>query len=114
MHGEWLMKSVVSYLAGIPSKNKSPEKPAILTNFVQGVNKLGDKGIVTPGIDLIKCDLAVLQGFVHANSKNTPHLQLRQNVIDFQKKNGNKLQAAKQLGMYYASFCRKLTQRGLS
>jgi len=90
MHGEWLMKSVVSYLAGIPSKNKSPEKPAILTNFIQGVNKLGDRGIVTPGVDLLKCDLAVLQGFVHVNSKNTPHLQLRQNVIDFQKKNGNK------------------------
>src|SRR6056300_1036067 len=62
---------LVSYHSGIPAKNNKPEKPAILTNFVAGVNAKGD--------------VALLQGFVHANSKQTPHLQLRQRVIDHQR-----------------------------
>lgn len=76
---------VVSYHAGIPTKNKSAEKPAILTNFVQGVLTKGDIGLNHQGYNLLDCDVAVLQGFVHVRSKNAPHLQLRQQVINNQK-----------------------------
>lgn len=76
---------LVSYHSGIPAKNNKPEKPAILTNFVAGVNAKGDVGIDHFGSNIEDCDVALLQGFVHANSKQTPHLQLRQRVIDHQR-----------------------------
>lgn len=76
---------VVSYHAGIPAKNNSPEKPAILNNFIQGVIASNDTGINHHETNLIDCDVAVLQGFVHGQSKNLPHLVLRQNVLRKQK-----------------------------
>jgi|TARA_B110000259_G_scaffold179219_1_gene218498 hypothetical protein len=76
---------VVAYHSGIPPKNNSPEKPLILSNFIQGVVQLGNIGTNHYQPTLQDCDLAVLQGFVHANSKNTPHLLFRRQVIDRQK-----------------------------
>jgi len=76
---------VVSYHFGIPPKNNKPEKPAILTNFVEGVNTKGDVGIDHQGSNILDCDVALLQGFVHANSKQVPHLQLRQRVVNHQR-----------------------------
>ena len=76
---------VVSYLSGIPTKNTSPEKPAILNNFISGVQAKGDDGISYTGFTPVDCDVAVLQGFVHANSKNLPHLKLRRDVINLQR-----------------------------
>ena len=81
---------VVSYHAGIPPKNNSPEKPLILSNFIQGVIKHGDIGINHYEKSVLDCDLAVLQGFVHENSKTTPHLLFRKSVIDYQKLNNKK------------------------
>lgn len=83
---------VVSYLAGIPPGNKNPEKPAVLKNFALGVQSLsyGDRGSITNSNKPIECDVAVLQGFVHENSKNKPHLNLRKNVIQFQKNRGKR------------------------
>jgi|TARA_X000000950_G_scaffold218249_1_gene262680 hypothetical protein len=76
---------VVSYHYGIPPRNNKPEKPAILTNFVQGVKAKGDDGLDHFTSNIIDCDLAVLQGFVHQKSKQAPHLQLRQRVLDTQR-----------------------------
>jgi hypothetical protein len=76
---------VVSYHSGIPPKNSSPEKPQILYNFIQGVNNNNDIGLNHHGMNIIDCDVAVLQGFVHPGSKNVPHLNLRKNVIETQK-----------------------------
>jgi hypothetical protein len=81
---------VVSYLSGIPPKNKNLEKPAILQNFTKGVNRTGDTGILHNKMDLIPCDVALIQGFTHEHGKRQPHLQLRSRVIDFQKSNNNK------------------------
>lgn len=81
---------VVSYMAGIPASNKNPEKPAILTNFIEGVNKVGDQGEIVTDSVLRHCDVAVLQGFVHDTNQQVPHLRLRKNVIDTQKRNGKK------------------------
>ena len=81
---------IVSYLNGIPPKNNNLQKPAILYNFIHGVNRLGDTGIIHTGYDIIDSDVGVLQGFVHEASKNMPHLKLRQNVLDAQKAKGGR------------------------
>lgn len=78
--------TVVGYLAGIPAKNMNKEKPDIIYNFCQGVNQSGDLGIVHTDFDLLDCDLAIIQGFVHDQGKSSPHLKLRQAVIEKQKK----------------------------
>jgi|TARA_B110000305_G_C19406186_1_gene622885 hypothetical protein len=78
---------VVSYHSGIPPKNNSPEKPLILSNFIEGVLRSDDTGINHYQPTLQDCDLAVLQGFVHENSKNTPHLLFRKQVLDRQRLN---------------------------
>lgn len=89
MPGGQLMK-VVSYLSGIPPKNNNPEKPAILQNFIHGVKKVGDEGILHNSMSLVPCDVAVMQGFTHENGKNLPHLQLRNKILEFQKKHNNR------------------------
>ena len=81
---------LVSYHSGIPPKNNKAEKPAILNNFVQGVCTKGDKGINHFGNNIIDCNVALLQGFVHQNSKQVPHLMLRQHVLNHQRIKNNK------------------------
>ena len=81
---------VVSYHSGIPPKNNKPEKPAILTNFVNGVNSKGDVGVDHKGNNILECDVAMLQGFVHVNSKQAPHLQLRRRVLEHQRLKGKR------------------------
>lgn len=76
---------VVSYYNVVPSKNKSQEKYDILTKFVQGVNAVGDTGILHTGNNLIDADVGVIQGWQHERGKNAPHLRLRQSVIDCTK-----------------------------
>jgi hypothetical protein len=71
---------VVSYLAGVPSPLKSPHKTEVLKRFVDGVTRVGDVGIAHTGRDLLSCDVAAIQGWVHPGSPNTPHLNLRRQV----------------------------------
>lgn len=80
---------VVAYLNGIPPGNKNPEKPAILQNFILGVSAVGDEGILYQENSAIACDVALVQGFVHEHGKDAPHLRLRKEVIELQKKNNN-------------------------
>jgi len=84
------MITVVSYLRGIPASNNNLEKPRALTNFISGVQIAGDTGILSNDTKLIKADVAVIQGFVHEDGKNAPHLQFRKDVLDFQKFNKNR------------------------
>lgn len=84
------MVTVVSYLRGIPASNNNPEKPKVLTDFITGVNNTGDSGILNDKTELIKADVAVIQGYVHEDGKNAPHLTLRQNILNFQKQNKNR------------------------
>lgn len=78
------MYTVVSYLKGIPPKNKNPEKPRSLINFIQGVNAVGDTGIVSEDHRIINSDAAVIQGYVHEDGKSAPHLTFRQNILNHQ------------------------------
>lgn len=79
---------VVSYLGSVPPGNKNPEKENILKFFVQGVNALGDQGILHNSLTLLDCDVAVIQGWVHEGSKNSAHLQFRKAIVDKQLKDG--------------------------
>lgn len=82
--------TAVAYYAGIPPNNNNPEKPAILNNFIAGVNASGDNGIAHKGMNVLNCDVAFIQGFVHEHGKQSPHLLLRQSAINLQKQNGKR------------------------
>lgn len=82
--------TVASYLMGIPPGNNNPEKPAIINNFIAGVNAIGDKGAVVTGWQPVNTDVAVIQGFVHPGSKNVKHLRLRRQVMDNQIAKGKR------------------------
>jgi hypothetical protein len=77
--------NVVAYTAGIPAKNKNPEKPLILQNFIEGVNKVGDRGMLHDGMHL-PTDAGLLQGWTHIHGAMAPHLQVRKSVIEGQRK----------------------------
>jgi hypothetical protein len=85
-----MSKIAVAYYGGIPPNNNNIEKPMILDYFCQGVTAAGDTAIAHRGMNAIKCDVALIQGFVHEHGKSAPHLQLRQNAVDTQKRNGNR------------------------
>jgi len=78
--------SVASYLMGIPPGNTNPEKPQIIVNFIEGVWAAGDKGQIVCDYTPVDTDVAVVQGFVHPNSKNSPHLNLRKSVFEKQQR----------------------------
>jgi len=78
------MIKVAAYLKGIPPRNTNPEKPALLRNFIEGVNKTGDSGMLIDDNNIQESDVALIQGFVHENSKQSPHLILRKQIIDTQ------------------------------
>jgi len=80
------MKTVRVYYAGIPANNTKPEKRDVLTNFHAGVPE-GQSTLVEDR-DYQPSNLAVIQGWVHANSGRTPHLMFRRKVIEQQKLNG--------------------------
>lgn len=82
--------TAVAYYGGIPPNNSNPEKPLILDNFIQGVRAAGDNAIPHRGMFPVECDVALIQGFVHEDGKKLPHLILRQNAVEMQKRNGKK------------------------
>ncbi len=84
------MKTVVSYLSGVPSPHKSSHKTELLKRFILGVNKAGDRGLAHTGNNPVPCDVAVLQGWVHEGSPNSPHLLVRRNVFNYQEQRNKK------------------------
>ena len=80
------MKTVISYLRGIPNA-KNQEKIDVLKFFVEGVNKCGDKGVVSENVVWQQSDVAVLQGFITEHNDKlikSPHLKLRKSVYENQ------------------------------
>lgn len=82
--------TAVAYYAGIPPNNSNLEKPQILDYFCQGVSVAGDTAIAHTGMNALPCDVALIQGFVHQHGKSAPHLQLRQDAVNLQKKNNKR------------------------
>jgi len=82
----------VSYLACLPPNNKNSEKNEILDRFPLGVSYLGqDEVIIQKDKKLLDADVALMVGWVHEDSKNTPHLEFRKQIILNQKKQGKKV-----------------------
>jgi hypothetical protein len=73
---------VVSYLGGVPNLTKKSEKLEMLERFAEGVKRNGDEGITNTERKLLQADVGVIQGWVHADSPKTAHLQLRRNVAN--------------------------------
>lgn len=82
--------TAVSYLNILPPHNNNVEKSNILNFFYQGVNAVGDTGILQKGFNLLPCDVACIMGYVHKDGKHLPHLDFRQKILDYQKQNGKK------------------------
>jgi hypothetical protein len=82
---------VVSYVGAVPPSSKNSNKREILTRFVEGVNRAGDQGIAHKGLNVVPADVAVIQGWTHEQGKSAPHLTLRQQVIDTQRRLGKRL-----------------------
>lgn len=82
--------TAIAYYGGIPPNNNNPEKPLILDNFCQGVVASGDTAIQHRAMTVVPCDVALIQGFVHEHGKTTPHLMLRRQAIETQKRLGKK------------------------
>lgn len=81
-----MKKSVRVYYAGIPAKNTNKEKELVLDNFHAGVP--AGQSVQERKMNWQPSDLAVLQGWVHANSGTTPHLMFRREIIEKQKSIG--------------------------
>lgn len=83
-----MMKSVRIYYAGIPAKNTKSEKREVLRNFHLGVPY--NQSVEIETFDYKPSDLAVIQGWVHERSGNSPHLAFRKRIIEQQKKHGGR------------------------
>lgn len=82
---------IVAYTAVLPPNNKNVEKGEILYKFAQGVANAGDNIVVHDQPTLIDSDVALSVGWVHENSKNTPHLTFRKKLIDHQLSRNKKI-----------------------
>ena len=49
-----------------------------------------DSVVAHRGMMPLACDVALIQGFVHEHGKSAPHLQLRKQAVDLQKRNGKR------------------------
>jgi hypothetical protein len=74
---------IAIYLTAVP-RNKSETKLAVLKRFGEGILKSSDQVEFVNGFDLVTCDVAVMQGFVHKDT-NPPHLQLRKRILENHK-----------------------------
>ena len=72
------------YLDCLPKKAQGDRKYQILEKYSRGVNLSGDQVIMHSGNTTVPSDVAMLVGYVHENSKNTPHLLLRKRVLEYQ------------------------------
>lgn len=74
----------VTYLSCLPKKGQDTRKADVLTNFSRGVSSCKDDVILHTGSNIIDADVALILGYVHENSRNTPHLRLRRQILDHQ------------------------------
>lgn len=87
---------VISFISTLPGKllesdHANDRKFITLKKFANGVVVAGDRGLLSYSTDYKPCDVAVMLGWVHENSKSSPHLKLRKQIIDEQKKHGGRV-----------------------
>lgn len=85
---------VISYLATLPAKQLAihppTEKISTLHYYIQGVNAVGDQGIVSYQPQWEPCDVAVILGWVHEHGKTAPHLSFRREIVERQRATGGR------------------------
>jgi hypothetical protein len=90
---------VISYTATLPRKEQynteeslknATDKLDTLRYFAQGVNALGDQGIVESNMTYQPSEVAVILGWVHEHGKTSAHLQFRQQILDGQRAAGGR------------------------
>jgi hypothetical protein len=89
---------VISYTATLPRKEQyTPEslknatdKLDTLRYFAQGVNAVGDQGIIESNMTYQPSEVAVILGWVHEHGKTAAHLQFRQEILNGQRAAGGR------------------------
>lgn len=76
----------VTYLSCLPKKGQDTRKSDVLTNFATGVAACNDMVSLHTGMNILECDVAMILGYVHQDSRSAPHLLLRRQVLDYQSK----------------------------
>jgi len=86
---------VISYVATLPSKllsrpHDTDQKFLTLTTFPQGVNAVGDVGIIENSMNYQPSEVAFMLGWVHEHGKRSPHLIFRKAILDQQTITGGR------------------------
>jgi hypothetical protein len=82
------MYDVVVYLSSLPRIADRNRKVEVLQAFAEGARAQGASVLVQTELQVVDCRLAVILGWVGTKIRG-PHIQLRQNVIDHQRRTGN-------------------------
>lgn len=82
------MYDVVVYLSSLPRIADRNRKVEVLQAFAQGAQAQGANVLVQTEFKVVDCHLAVILGWVGTTICG-PHIQLRQNVIDHQRRTGH-------------------------
>jgi len=82
------MYDVVVYLSSLPRISDRNRKVEVLRAFVTGAQAQGARVLTQTQTQVVPCRLAVILGWVGTTIRG-PHIQLRQNVIDHQRRTGN-------------------------
>ena len=85
LHGALAMYDVVVYLSSLPRIADRNRKVEVLQAFADGCNCLGLNTFVQTKNQVVPANLGVILGWV-GQSIRGPHIQLRKDVIDNQKK----------------------------
>lgn len=82
------MYDVVVYLSSLPRIADRNRKVEVLRAFAAGAQSQGARVLVQTQPQVVDCRLAVILGWVGSTIRG-PHIQLRQNVIDHQRRTGH-------------------------
>ena len=81
------MYDVVVYLSSLPRIADRNRKVEVLQAFAEGARAQGASVLVQKELQVVDCRLAVILGWVGTTIRG-PHIQLRRNVIDHQRRTG--------------------------
>lgn len=82
------MYDVVVYLSSLPRIADHNRKVEVLRAFAHGAQSQGARVLIQTQPQVVDCRLAVILGWVGTKIRGT-HIQLRQNVIDHQRRTGH-------------------------
>ena len=77
------MTTVAVYHSSVPS-TRNEEKIELLNNFSLGVRAVGDEILDVRGLEYVKADVGVIQGWLGSGEISSRHLMLRNTVIQEQ------------------------------